>query len=722
MKIVCIAALLTFPFFLRSQKAIPVFYYPDSGIFKTYGDPAFKLEDIIQSTSQASFHFSEYSDKDNCITLRNDSVYINSVGYAAIYIMQDDTLDFLSKSVIISVRIGPKPIIVKARDIEKLYGDPFPELSYYYDGLAQKEDSLLMDTPPKIILNATINAKTEAGLYNDIIKVNGAEDENYLFNYQSGDVYIKKRVIEISASGSSVYGDPMGLPEYNLIDLLLPWDNLDSIDVKPSYEIKELSKDVGEYEIWFWSSGSDNNYKMITTSGTYKILPAKLTIMADTIVRKYGEDNPELSPGYIGLRYDDKAVSVLESTPELLTNAKLSSPVGDYEIFFDSKPALSEDNHNYYLHYVSGVLRIEPADFVISTRTKSVLYGNVITGLDFDYDDSQFRLKDNIDSLDFIKTLTVDCNNDSPPGKYPVYFPGGVFDNNYNIIVDTGFVYIVDYLKFINNLVDTDTCKNISFDWSFKDTGANTTYQWELKHIDSSDFSVINSSEHMIPEGNTLHFEKLTDDVISYEFRCLVTSSFYKDSVTRKTTEFIEMSKYTNTASLNLLPTPPFAEIKRKKGTNNMLISTEGNAYKYQWGFKEDTIYGENRSYVYVENIHEIDQYWVLTYYDNGCSAKTFFNQEDVRLHSYVPGHFDIQLSPNPSEGMIDVDIENLIPGQWFKLTVRSFNSNIVFQSVSFSKTGYYSEFINLGNLTPGFYFIEVNQGSIGDFKKLIIK
>lgn len=109
-------------------------------------------------------------------------------------------------------------------------------------------------------------------------------------------------------------------------------------------------------------------------NGKLTVMPALLTVKADTITMVQGHSVPELTLSYSGFR-NGETDTVFVTLPTATTTATVNSPVGDYPIIVSGGEAL-----NYDLDYVPGVLHIvATVDGINAVRSgsKSVNKANV---------------------------------------------------------------------------------------------------------------------------------------------------------------------------------------------------------------------------------------------------------------------------------------------------------------------------------------------------------
>ncbi len=108
---------------------------------------------------------------------------------------------------------------------------------------------------------------------------------------------------------------------------------------------------VGDYDIVI-SRGTVTNEIVDFVNGKLTVMPALLTVKADTITMVQGHSVPELTLSYSGFR-NGETDTVFVTLPTATTTATVNSPVGDYPIIVSGGEAL-----NYDLDYVPGVLHI----------------------------------------------------------------------------------------------------------------------------------------------------------------------------------------------------------------------------------------------------------------------------------------------------------------------------------------------------------------------------
>lgn len=195
------------------------------------------------------------------------------------------------------LRILKRKVIVKADDLEMIYGDPVPELTFSYQGLVNGDVGL--SESPEIQTTAT--SSSEVGAYP--IRVSGAFDGNYEPEYQNGTLRILQRELQVIAdSQTRKYGEPNPTLTYSLLGLVNGDLGLTS---QPKLESPaELNSSVGAYPIVI-NGGIHPNYKLTYQNGVLNILPADLIITALNSGKVFGAEDPELVFTVAGFKNQD---------------------------------------------------------------------------------------------------------------------------------------------------------------------------------------------------------------------------------------------------------------------------------------------------------------------------------------------------------------------------------------------------------------------------------
>lgn len=204
--------------------------------------------------------------------------------------------------------------------------------------------------------------------------------------------------------------------------------------------------DAGNYTIVADSLdlGNSPDYNVIYEVGYLSVLPAVLSVEADSSSAIYG-DAYTIPVSISGFRHDDDSANSVVSGPAYDIFDNSATPyqnpvlvVGQYSVQLRdlvlSKPG------NYLVNYGSAPLVITPADLTITARDTSRPVGdpNPVFVLDF----SGFKAGDDEGDIQ-LPLATTTASQGSPSGSYPITLNGGSA-SNYNLILVNGVLTVLD--------------------------------------------------------------------------------------------------------------------------------------------------------------------------------------------------------------------------------------------------------------------------------------
>jgi hypothetical protein len=158
--------------------------------------------------------------------------------------------------------------------------------------------------------------------------------------------------IELDTIPDMTYGDSTYiLPAKTDSGLDIAWtmSNTDVADVKGDTLV---IKGAGSALVTASQEG-DNYNNAIEQTFRLNVKKAQLTIVADSLSRYTGEENPELTMSFEGFVNGDDASTALTTHPEITCEADASSPAGEYAIMLSGG-----ESTNYELTLVDGVLTV----------------------------------------------------------------------------------------------------------------------------------------------------------------------------------------------------------------------------------------------------------------------------------------------------------------------------------------------------------------------------
>ncbi|MEQ9298783.1 MAG: MBG domain-containing protein [Cyclobacteriaceae bacterium] len=185
---------------------------------------------------------------------------------------------------------------------------------------------------------------------------------------------------------------------------------------------------AGEVTIEATQAGNAN-YNPVSTSRTFAVAKAPLTVKADDLVKVYGADNPTLTLTYEGFVNGDDASDI--TPPVASTSADATSPVTEdgYAIVISGGEA-----DNYVLTLVDGVLSVAKAELIATADDVQRTFGVDNPAFTISYegfvnDDTEADITAPVGST----TATSTSQN----GTYEIVLTGGSAQN-YTLVLQPG--------------------------------------------------------------------------------------------------------------------------------------------------------------------------------------------------------------------------------------------------------------------------------------------
>lgn len=187
---------------------------------------------------------------------------------------------------------------------------------------------------------------------------------------------------------------------------------------------------VGEVTITAMQEG-DDSYESAQNTQQITVGKAPLLISVNSEDKEYGEPNPTFSLNYEGFVLGETASDIV--APEVSTLATQASPAGTYEVALTGG---TSDNYEYSLQ--TGTLTINKADLSIMADDKYKVYGEPNPSLSISY--QGFKLQD--DETDITApTVSTNATNESGAGTYAIELTGGTADN-YELVLTNGTITV----------------------------------------------------------------------------------------------------------------------------------------------------------------------------------------------------------------------------------------------------------------------------------------
>ena len=314
---------------------------------------------------------------------------------------------------------------------EKTYGDAPFELSA--SASSDRQVTFSSSNPNILLITGTTARILGAG---DVVITATIEgDENYETTSVEKELHINKASLTAKADDKTkLYGDEnpkLTITYSGFVNDDTEYD-LDNKGWASTLASKYSS--VGTYTIEP-SGMKDDNYVINYEKGTLVVEKAPLTITPDNVEKTYGDDNPPLLIyTCTGLKLGETEDEALSLKPTIITDAKLSSPAGSYQITASGASA-----NNYEIAYQQGILTVEKATLDIWLEDETVSYGDEP---EFKLHYDGWKLGDGEDDLDILPNVATQADITSYPGSYEISLEGGL-DNNYSF-------NLLDYTRYLN--------------------------------------------------------------------------------------------------------------------------------------------------------------------------------------------------------------------------------------------------------------------------------
>ena len=276
-----------------------------------------------------------------------------TVGDVAITLSAPNDDNYNITTVVGTLTIAKAPLVAKADNKARAYGESNPVLTISYSGFVNDEDAIVLDELP--IASTLANESSVNGEYN--ILLSGGSDDNYELELQNGTLTVGKaeQAITFTALASKNYGDaPFELEASSNSGLAVIFSSSDSEVLSIEGTSATILK-AGTVTITASQEGDENYIAAEPVLKELTIGKVWLTVTADDKARAYGEANPEFTLSYTGFVSDDDKTHLTQQ-PEAITSATIESNAGQYDIIVQGGAS-----SNYNFEYVTGTLSINKA-------------------------------------------------------------------------------------------------------------------------------------------------------------------------------------------------------------------------------------------------------------------------------------------------------------------------------------------------------------------------
>ena len=274
-----------------------------------------------------------------------------------------------------TLTIKQSPLTLKAKDLQRYYGDPNPTFTDTVIGLYSK------DTIQNVTFTCTAADTSDTGTYNIVpsgLNLVVGHPYDYTFTVNNGKLKVKPAPITIySDDKSREFGESNPTLTYNYKKSQLKLsDSISSVTVSTTAVDTSY---VGFYPIaisnLIFIKGNASNYTIIDSIGHLQVTKASLALTVTNVSREYGSDNPDFSFIKDGLKFNDSINSVLFNN---ISGVSSSTDTGNYDIAIIpfSYTFYKGSADNYAINYYSGKLHILQAPLTVTIRDTFKYYGD----------------------------------------------------------------------------------------------------------------------------------------------------------------------------------------------------------------------------------------------------------------------------------------------------------------------------------------------------------
>jgi hypothetical protein len=329
-----------------------------------------------------------------------------------------------------TLTIAPAPLLVAADNVRRAYGLTNPVLTATITGLANGEDTNVLDG--NLVLSTVADSLSTVGVYS--IVPSGLTSTNYAIQFTNGMLTVTPYALVVTADNTNrLYGAPN--PNFTgTVETLQNGDNISVTYATPATP----SSPVGDYAIVPSLDDPDGrltNYSVTLNSGLLTVAPAALTCRVANESRPYGQTNPVFTMISTGFVNGDDASIVTGPAPTTLADSH--SPIGSYPITLSTQSA-----PNYSITHVNGTLTIDPTPLVIAAADARRVQGE--TNPTFSATFTGLANGENTNVLSGTLLLTTTADQNSLTGTYPIV-PSGLTSTNYAIVFTNGTLTVTPY-------------------------------------------------------------------------------------------------------------------------------------------------------------------------------------------------------------------------------------------------------------------------------------
>ncbi|MDW3209057.1 MAG: Ig-like domain-containing protein [Reichenbachiella sp.] len=375
---------------------------------KTFGDGTYTF---VAATASSGLAIEYSSDDEEVATVSGNQITIHGAGVTTITATQAGNTFYhdADSEQTLTVDKATKAITFTIPD--KTYGDEIFTLSAV---LTPTDDEITFQLTEgdDASLDSETNEVTILGAGSVTFTATSPESDNYLaatpVDYE---LDIQKKVLTARADNQSrEYGESN--PDLTLsFDGFIEGENASDLSgTLPSRTTEaDENSSVGEYTITV-AGGSDVNYEFQNENGTLTITKAELDTYAVSLIKNYGDDNPELELELVGFK-NEETLAVINALPVVATQASKYSDAGNHVI-----TVTGGEDDNYSFNYINGTLAIGKVALTATVQDVEKVYGQANPEFVIEY--VGFVSGEDDASLDLPMVVTTTADENSNVGEY----------------------------------------------------------------------------------------------------------------------------------------------------------------------------------------------------------------------------------------------------------------------------------------------------------------
>jgi hypothetical protein len=276
-----------------------------------------------------------------------------------------------------NLTVTPATLTVTANSLAQLYGTTNSVLGVAYSGFVNGEDTNVLSGAPLVTTTAAPGSPVSGSPYAITVSQGTLSATNYNFNFVNGNLTVAAAILTVVANDTT---QTYGATNLAFTVSYSGFVNGDSASVLSGAPLVTTSATTNSpvsgspYPITVAQGTlSAANYSFAFVSGNLTVTPATLTVMANSIGRPYGANNPELDVTYSGF-VNGEDTNVLSGAPVVTTAAFPGSPVpgGPYPISV-FQGTLSATNYNF--NFVNGNLTVTSVILMVTANDTNRTYG-----------------------------------------------------------------------------------------------------------------------------------------------------------------------------------------------------------------------------------------------------------------------------------------------------------------------------------------------------------